>query len=102
MDVDELSDVLTLQQGAYLVGLVEREPVDEALFGAECANTAAIAGTASARGIAELTGQLYEGAVIEDNRHQVFYVLKESVHMTGTWKDADRLYRIGYYGCTNG
>ena len=104
MDVDELSDVLTLQQGAYLVGLVEREPVDEALFAEQSAQMQQqLLAQRQQEALQSWLAQLYEAAVIEDNRHQVFYVLKESFYMTcRTWKDADWLHRIGYYGCTNG
>ena len=73
MDVDELSDVLTLQQGAYLVKLVEREPVDEALFAEQSAQIQQqLLAQRQQEALQSWFVQLYEAAVIEDNRHQFF------------------------------
>ena len=73
MDVDELSDVLILQQGAYLVKLVEREPVDEALFAEQSAQMQQqLLAQRQQEALQSWFVQLYEAAVIEDNRHQFF------------------------------
>ena len=73
MDVDELSDILTLRQGAYLIKLVEREPVDEALFVEQSAQMQQqLLAQRQQEALQSWFVQLYEAAVIEDNRHQFF------------------------------
>ena len=73
MDVDELSNVLTLQEGAYLVKLVEREPVNEALFAEQSAQIQQqLLAQRQQEALQSWFVQLYEAAVIEDNRHQFF------------------------------
>jgi len=73
MDVDELSNVLTIQEGAYLVKLVEREPVDEALFAEQSAQIQQqLLAQRQQEALQGWFVQLYEAAVIEDNRHQFF------------------------------
>ena len=73
MDVDELSNVLTIQEGAYLVKLVEREPVNEALFAEQSAQIQQqLLAQRQQEALQSWFVQLYEAAVIEDNRHQFF------------------------------
>jgi len=73
MDVDELSDVLTLRQGAYLVKLVEREQFDEVLFAEQSAQMQQeLQAQRQQEALQSWFVQLYEAAVIEDNRHQFF------------------------------
>jgi len=73
MDMDELSDVLTLRQGAYLIKLVERESIDDALFAEQSAQLQQqLLAQRQQEALQSWFVQLYEAAVIEDNRHQFF------------------------------
>ena len=73
MDADELSEVLTLRQGAYLIKLVEREAIDEALFAEQSVQLQQqLLAQRQQEALQSWFVQLYEAAVIEDNRHQFF------------------------------
>ena len=77
MDADELSEVLTLRQGAYLIKLVEREAIDEALFAEQSVQLQQQLLAQRQQGRCRVgLFQLYEAAVHEDNRHQFFTFLE--------------------------
>ncbi len=69
----QLSDIVTLRQGAYLVQVVEREALDEALFAEQSAQLQQqLLAQRQQEALQSWFVQLYEAADIEDNRHEFF------------------------------
>ncbi len=69
----QLSDVMTLRQGAYLLRLAEKAPLDEALFAEQSAQfQQQLLAQRQQEALQNWFAQLYETAVIEDNRHLFF------------------------------
>ena len=69
----QLSDVVTLRQGAYLLRLAEKAPLDEALFAEQSAQVQQqLLAQRQQEALQNWFAQIYENAVIEDNRHLFF------------------------------
>jgi len=73
LSVGDVSDVVVQNNGAYLIQLTQRTPIDEAAFAADHATIAEqLLQTRSSEALQTWFAQIFEGAEIHDHRH-MFY-----------------------------